>query len=121
MGGQIRVDAEVVAYHAGRVQRAAADAHLAVTAAQSMNVGGGAFGLLCSFLVAPAMATTEAAKHALVSVEDLISRSATVLRAGVGDFDAYEDTVLDTVRAIEADLEGGSHAPPFSGFGQGMR
>ena len=105
MGGQIRVDPEVVSYHAARVQRTAEDAHLAVTAAQSMNVAGGAFGLLCSFLVAPAMVTTEAAKHALVSVEDLISRSATVLRAGARDFDAYEDTVIDTVRAIEADLD----------------
>ena len=42
MGGQIRVDPEVVSYHAARVQRTAEDAHLAVTAAQSMNVAGGA-------------------------------------------------------------------------------
>lgn len=105
MGEQISVDPEVVAYHISRIERTAADAHLAVTAAQSMNVAGGAFGLMCSFLVAPALVTTEAAKHALVSVEDLISRSATVLRAGVGDFDAYEDKVISAVRAIEGDLD----------------
>ncbi|HSN43888.1 MAG TPA: hypothetical protein VLR88_07505 [Propionibacteriaceae bacterium] len=78
---------------------------MAVTAAQSMNVGGGAFGLLCSFLVAPAMVTTEAAKLALVSVEDVISRSATVLRAGVGDFDRFEDTVIETVRDLVSDVD----------------
>lgn len=105
MVGQIRVDPEVVSYHAGRIERTAADAHLAVTAAQSMNVGGGAFGLLCSFLVAPAMVTTEAAKLTLVSVEDVISRSATVLRAGVGDFDRFEDTVIDTVRDLVSDVD----------------
>ncbi len=105
MAARIRVDPEVVSYHAARIERTAADAHLAVTAAQSMNVGGGAFGLLCSFLVAPAMVTTEAAKLALVSVEDVISRSATVLRAGVGDFDRFEDTVIDTVRELVSNVD----------------
>jgi hypothetical protein len=121
MGGQIRVDPEVVTYHAARVERAAADAHVAVTAAQSMNVAGGAFGLMCSFLVAPALVTTEAAKHALVSIEDLIGRSATVLRAGVGDFVGYEDHVIDTVRAVQADLDGAAHGSTPNGIAQVMR
>jgi hypothetical protein len=44
----------------------------------------------------------------LVSVENLIGRSATTLRAGVGDFAVHEEGVIDTVRALRADLDGGS-------------
>ena len=121
MGGQIRVDPDVVTYHATRIEQAASDAHVAVTAAQSLNVAGGAFGLMCAFLVTPAMVTTEAAKLMLVSVENLISRSATVLRAGVGDFDRYEDTAIDTVRALQADPDGASHGPTPGGIAQVMR
>jgi hypothetical protein len=121
VGEKISVDPEVVTYHAARVEQAASDAHVAVTAAQSMNVAGGAFGLMCSFLVAPAMATTEAAKLMLVSVENLIGRSATTLRAGVGDFAGYEEHVIDTVRALRGDLDGTSHGPTVNGIAQMMR
>jgi len=121
MGEKISVDPDVVTYHAARVEQAAADAHVAVTAAQSMNVAGGAFGLMCSFLVGPALATTEAAKFMLVSVENLIGRSATTLRAGVGDFAGYEDHVIDTVRALRGDLDGAPHGPTPSGIAQMMR
>lgn len=106
MGERISVDPDVVVYHQGRVHRVADDVRVAVSAAQSMNVGGGAFGLMCSFLVPPAMLATGAATHALVSVENLISRSATVLRAGVGDFIDFEDHVIDTVRDVQAELDG---------------
>lgn len=109
MTEKVSVDPEVVDYHLARVEQAAADAHLAVTAAQSMNVAGGAFGVLCSFLVAPALVTTEAAKLTLVSVEKLISRSAKTLRAGVADFDRHETHVIGTVRGLQADLDGESH------------
>ena len=121
MGEKISVDPDAVTYHAARVEQAAADAHVAVTAAQSMNVAGGAFGLMCSFLVGPALATTEAAKFMLVSVENLIGRSATTLRAGVGDFAVHEDHVIDTVRALRGDLDGASHGPTLNGIAQMMR
>lgn len=114
MGDLISVDPDVVTYHATRVEQAASDAHVAVTAAQSMNVAGGAFGLMCAFLVTPAMVTTEAAKLMLVSVENLIGRSATVLRAGVGDFVVHEERVIDTVRALQADLDGASLSPTLA-------
>jgi class 3 adenylate cyclase len=102
----ISVDPDVVAYHAGRVERVAGDAHLAVSAAQSMHVGNGAFGLLCMFLVGPAMVTTAAATEALVSVERLITRSGTVLREGVSDFAGHEDRVVDSVRGVQTDVDG---------------
>jgi hypothetical protein len=47
----------------------------------------------------------------LVSVENLIGRSATTLRAGVGDFAGHEESVIDTVRALRSDLDGTSPTP----------
>lgn len=102
---KIAVDAELVNYHVARVEHVAGDARLAVDAARSMNVAGGAFGLMCASLVPVAMATTFAATEALASIEQLLHRSTTVLRAGVGDFTAHENAVIDVLRALASDVE----------------
>lgn len=101
----IAIDGELIDYHVARVERVAADVHVAVDAGRSMNVAGGAFGLMCASLVPLAMATSNAATDALASVEQLLHRSGKQLREGVGDFHAHELAITDVLRGVSADID----------------
>ena len=49
----IAIDTDTLRQHASGVERLAADAVEALSAVQSINLSGGAFGVLCSFCVPP--------------------------------------------------------------------
>ncbi|WP_061965063.1 hypothetical protein [Demequina aurantiaca] len=106
MAELIRIDPDTVSYHAGRVDVAAGRVGTAVQAAQSMNVAGGAFGLMCAFLVAPAMATTYAATSAIVSSQKLLERSARELRGAMRDVGVYEQGVIESLNRRISALDG---------------
>jgi len=98
MAERIDIDANVLGYHAGRVDQVAANVSTASAAVDSMNLGGGAFGLMCAFLVPPVLVATTAAGLAVNSTERLLQRSTRELRGAVSDFSRNED---DAVRRIE--------------------
>ncbi|WP_061962973.1 hypothetical protein [Demequina aurantiaca] len=107
MSDKIAIDADVMAHHIGKVNQVATSVGLATSAARSMNLGGGAFGLMCSFLVAPAVAVTSVAVSSIESVEEAIERSAKELKGAVADFDRYESDVEDHVASIGRRLDAG--------------
>ena len=103
-GGKIALDEHVVSYHATRVERLADDVQVAIDAANSMNLMGGAFGVMCSFLVGPTVAVTSLAKGSMQGAEEMLRESARELRAGLADVAAFEDQVISQVRDLAREL-----------------
>ncbi|REC98258.1 excreted virulence factor EspC (type VII ESX diderm) [Microbacterium sp. AG157] len=103
-GGDIRVDVELLHQHAGLVDQLASDAAQALSAVQSVNLSGGAFGLLCSWMVPPVSSVSQAVGSAIQQGGDAIERSASQLRDAAGDFQRYEESVVDVVRSLERGL-----------------
>jgi hypothetical protein len=104
MGGRISVDADLISAQAARVELVASDVRVAVDAAGSTNMGGGAFGVVCAFLVPPAQLAAGMAAQALTAAEQMLQRSAAELRGVGSDLAAFEDDVVQSVRALEQGL-----------------
>lgn len=102
---RIEIDADILTRHAARVDQVATSVRLAQDAAASMNIAGGAFGLMCAFLVPPALVATTAAKLVLGSTERLLERSTTQLRGAVQDFTTYEDSAVTAIQSLGRGLE----------------
>jgi hypothetical protein len=100
----IAVDAELIQAHAARVDRVAADVGVAKQAAASTNMGGGAFGVICSFLVPPATLAAHMAGSAIAAAEGMVTRSAREVRGVVTDMAAVEEDIVQAVRALEKGL-----------------
>lgn len=101
---RITVDADLVSAHASRVIAVSSGVAAAADAAGSANVGGGAFGVLCAFLVGPAAVATSMAQQAIRSAEGMLERSAREVRGVAADLDAYEDDVVRVVSALAAEV-----------------
>jgi len=108
VSAQIQIDADLVSQHAARVDQVAAQVRTASAAVDSMNLGGGAFGLLCAFLVPPVLVATTAGGMAISSTEHLLGRSTRELRGAVRDFAHYEDDTADAVDVLRRALEQGA-------------
>ncbi len=102
--GQIAVDWGVLNAHAGRVRQVAADTRLACDAAASLNLGGGAFGIMCAFLVPPLSVVSSLAQHALNSAAAAVERSATEVAAMGGDFRELEDLIGRDLTTLDPDV-----------------
>ncbi|KQM38533.1 type VII secretion target [Microbacterium sp. Leaf203] len=103
-GGNIRIDAELLNQHAGHVDQLASDAAQALSAVQSINLSGGAFGLLCAWMVPPVGVVSQAVGSAIQQGSRTIERTASQIRDAAGDFQRYEDSVVDVVRSLERGL-----------------
>lgn len=104
MSAEIRVDADVMMQHASRMQQLAQDAAEAAAAIQSINLGGGAFGLLCAWMIPPISIVSDAVSRHIDGAEGVLDRTAQELRAVVRDFEGYEDAVSQVARGIEGSL-----------------
>ncbi len=104
MAKKIAVDAELIHTHAGRVERVAAEVAEARQAAAATNMGGGAFGLICAFLVPPATLAASMAASAIGAAEGMLERSAREIRGVAEDLAAVEDDIVQAVRALEKGL-----------------
>lgn len=62
----------------------------AQSAIGSMNLTGGAFGIMCSFLVPPAMLVTGAASLMLANAKGMLDREATALDETASDFESTD-------------------------------
>lgn len=105
-GEQIRIDADVIQQHASKGEQLASDAAEAVSAIGSINLSGGAFGVLCAWMVPPVAVVSTAVSQAISGGQDLISRTASEVRAVVSDFDSYEQAVIEAVQGMEKVFEG---------------
>ncbi|AKV87769.1 type VII secretion target [Microbacterium sp. CFBP9023] len=107
MAELIAVDTETVRRHAQRVGQIASDVRLAENAAGSMNVGGGAFGVMCAFLVPPAQLVSSIAIGAISAAATMLEQSEEQLKGLADDFDEGEQRQLDTISGLMASVEGG--------------
>jgi len=105
MAGTITIDPDLITAHAARVEQVASDIQVALSAAGQTNMGGGAFGVMCSFLVAPATLVATMASSAISSAEDMVKRSATELKGVVDDFTQTEETLVADIKSIQSGLE----------------
>lgn len=107
MAELIAVDTETVRRHAQRVGQIASDVRLAENAAGSMNVGGGAFGVMCAFLIPPAQLVSSIAIGAISAAATMLEQSEEQLKGLADDFDEGEQRQLDTISGLMASVEGG--------------
>lgn len=103
-GGDIRVDVDLLQQHAGLVDQLASDAAQALSAVQSIHLSGGAFGLLCAWMVPPVGVVSQAVGSAIEQGSQTIERTAAQIRDAAGDFQRYEESVVDVVRGLERGL-----------------
>ncbi|SDP13967.1 Excreted virulence factor EspC, type VII ESX diderm [Microbacterium testaceum StLB037] len=104
--GDIRVDADLLHEHAARIEQLSGDAAQALSALQSISLSGGAFGVLCSWMVPPFSMATDAVGTAIRAGEDVIERTGEAVRGMASDFREFEDSVIDVVRSLEQGLGG---------------
>ena len=90
-GEHIAIDIAAIEAHARHVEQVADDVRVAVQAAGQTILSAGAFGLMCSWMIPPFLATTGLATSTLVSAASALDRSARELRGVASDFDAFED------------------------------
>ena len=101
MAERIAVDRDLIVAHAARVRQVASDVAVARDAASATNMSGGAFGVLCGFLVPPASLVAQVTGAAIAAAERLVERSATEIRGVADDMAAFEQTVVEDLRGLE--------------------
>ncbi len=106
MGDAIALDFELGRQHAARVGRVAADVQLAQDAASSLNLAGGAFGVMCSFLVPPAVLVSQVAVGTISSVSAMLGRAETEFLGLVSDFEAMETDFSGRYKGLHGGLGG---------------
>jgi hypothetical protein len=105
LSDHIAIDHDLLLGQASAVERVAADLAVARDAAQSTNMGGGAFGVLCSFLVTPATVVATIAGSAMGSAEGMVRRSASELRGVSNDMAEFESDLLQSIAQLESPLD----------------
>jgi hypothetical protein len=100
-GQVIAVDAELVVQHASRLGAVREGVAEAASAVGSVDLGGGAFGVLCSFLVPPAQLVAGIAQSMIVSADDMLDRTVDELRGFASDVEDRETTIVEQVRALQ--------------------
>lgn len=104
MADKIAIDQDVIVAHAARVERVASEIAIAKQASTSANMGGGAFGLMCSFLVPFAEAAAHAASTSIGEAGGMVSRSAVELRGVGADAAELESRLVASIRELGASL-----------------
>lgn len=104
MSGRIAIDEDLISAHASRVLTVADDIALAADAAASTDMGGGAFGVLCGFLVPPVGVAAAVAREAIRGAEGMLERSAAELRAVAADLTAFDDESVGALVALDREL-----------------
>jgi hypothetical protein len=99
---QIAVDPDHLRAHADRICEIRDDVLLAAEAAASTDMAGGAFGVMCSFMVPAALATTHAAHESIVSAADLLGRACERVRGWADDADETESAQCGEVSGLQS-------------------
>jgi hypothetical protein len=100
-GQVIAVDAKLVLQHASRVGTVREGVAEAASAVGSVDLGGGAFGVLCAFLVPPAQLVAGIAQSMIVSAEGMLDRTVDELRGFASEVDERESTIAEQLRALQ--------------------
>lgn len=105
-GEHIAIDPDLLRAHAREVERVAGDVRLAIQAAGQTMLSSGAFGLMCSWMIPPFLATAGAATATMQSAASALDRSAGDLREVGSDFEEFEARTGDGFRALKGVIGG---------------
>ncbi|MDQ4215260.1 hypothetical protein [Microbacterium capsulatum] len=106
MSGSIALDFDLGRQHAARVGRVASDVRMAQDAASSLDLAGGAFGVMCSFLVPPAVLVSQVAVGTISSVSAMLGRAETEFLGVVADFEAMEEDFSSRYAQLHGEVDG---------------
>ncbi len=106
MSDEIQVEPAALRTGATQIETTAGAVDLSVDAATSMNLGGGAFGIMCAFLVPSAQLITNAAVGTMRQTADMLRREAAALRSIASDFESGETDTSSTLSGLDATLDG---------------
>ena len=104
-GERITIDVDELTGHRRRLEQVGGQVDLARDAAGSTSLGGGAFGVLCSFLVAPLELVQGGAQGAIGQISSSIARAGTQLGAAAADLTAADQHAVDILTALQAELD----------------
>jgi hypothetical protein len=104
VSGKIALDFDVLQVQASKVDQIGGDIGVAASAVRSMNLSGGAFGVLCGFLVPPAQLVTTVAGTMINDCEELLHRTGTELRKAAAAGREREEDIARVLREIEAGI-----------------
>jgi hypothetical protein len=102
---RIAIDAEALRQHATAMRQVAADVQEAVEAARGIDLAGGAFGIMCSFLVPPAQAASTAAISGITSSKGMLDRTADEVVDVADETDAAEADRVRTFQSVQKALD----------------
>lgn len=105
MSEQIAIDPDVLRAQAAKVEALAGDVAEAASAAGSVNVGGGAFGVMCAFLVPVIQPVTTATAAAIRESGSLLTRTGEELRGAVSDWETVESDIAEALRTLQRPLD----------------
>lgn len=101
-GDLIVIDSALLDAHATNVEAVEADVRLAIQAAGQTMLSAGAFGLMCSWMIPPFLATAGVATGLLNSAAGALAHSAREIRAVGADFDAQEQRISAALGRLES-------------------
>lgn len=103
-GPVIAIDVDTLRAHASRVATVQSDVAEAAAAVRSLDLAGGAFGILCAFLVPPAQIVAAIAESMIVAADSMLERTGDELRAIATHVEAQEREIADDLRALHRQL-----------------
>lgn len=104
-GERIVIDSGLLDAHAKDVEAVEADVRLAIQAANQTMLSSGAFGLMCSWMIPPFLATAGTSTALLNSAAAALGRSAREIRAVGADFDAQEERVSASLGRVSSEVQ----------------
>lgn len=105
MADQISIDADALQAHATRMEALAGDVAEAVSAIDSINLSGGAFGVMCSFLVPLVQPVSKSTASLIAEGEKLLGRTGTELRGAVSDWAQVEQDLTSAIQALHKGMD----------------
>jgi len=100
----IAADLDIIRAQAQQVEAIRSDVAAARSNAGSVNLAGGAFGVMCSFLVPPAMLFSQVALSAIDAADQLLGRTATELQGFATDVEESEAQIVAAITTLQKDL-----------------
>ncbi|MFK4788673.1 type VII secretion target [Microbacterium sp. ZW T5_56] len=90
---RIAISPSALTAHAQQVEQLATDVSVALDAVRGINLGGGAFGVMCAWMVPPALATSNIVISHIQQAQNVLQRTSDELVATAADFRSVEDGI----------------------------
>lgn len=104
MSDQISIDSDALRAHARKVAQLADDVSTATNAIASINLSGGAFGLMCAWMVAPATVASNIVGSHIKETRSVLDRTSGAVSDTARTFDASEEQIIDAITQLDRAL-----------------